>query len=132
VCLGQHRSLVVGFQGGHIVTADVSRCLLHRWGSHSTWEREDDGVSLRESPFGPDSAVVLSEEKMAVVSSRDNERIGPISVDRRIFAEQHTVDNDVAEPREGTSGLTAGSRSDQCAAGPDLVKTMARAQKLFT
>jgi hypothetical protein len=30
VCLGQHRALVLGFQGGHVVTAHVSRCILHR------------------------------------------------------------------------------------------------------
>jgi hypothetical protein len=33
-CLGMHRSLVVGFQGGHFITAHVSRCRLNRRGPH--------------------------------------------------------------------------------------------------
>jgi hypothetical protein len=28
-CLGMHRALVISVQGGHFVTAHISRCLLH-------------------------------------------------------------------------------------------------------
>jgi hypothetical protein len=34
VCLGTHRAIVLGLQGGQVITAHVSRFLLHRRGSH--------------------------------------------------------------------------------------------------
>jgi hypothetical protein len=41
VCLGVYRSLVVGYQGGHVITAHISRCLLHERSTHNR-----DGASL--------------------------------------------------------------------------------------
>lgn len=29
VCIGSYRSLVIGYQAGHLITAHISRCLLH-------------------------------------------------------------------------------------------------------
>jgi Reverse transcriptase (RNA-dependent DNA polymerase) len=34
ICLGAYRALVVGIQGGHVVTAHVSRCILHQRGPY--------------------------------------------------------------------------------------------------
>jgi hypothetical protein len=46
VCLGTHRALVLGFQGGNFVTAHVSRCLLHRRGPHYVPDRAPAEVLL--------------------------------------------------------------------------------------
>jgi hypothetical protein len=35
ICLGAYRALAVGMQGGHLITAHVSRCVLHRRSPHS-------------------------------------------------------------------------------------------------
>jgi hypothetical protein len=34
-CLGVYRSLVIGVQGGHLITAHISLCLLHQRSTHN-------------------------------------------------------------------------------------------------
>jgi hypothetical protein len=64
VCIGQYRALVVGFQGGHLVTAHESRCLLHR-----------------RSPLYEQSC----DRKVALPDSRDRSMESPLEDQMRNF-----------------------------------------------
>jgi hypothetical protein len=74
VVLGQYRALVVGYQSGHLVTAHVSRCFLHRGRSHEIEASVDANVNLppvREKSL--ESPTDLSSELSAL-----DEPIGPL------------------------------------------------------
>jgi hypothetical protein len=60
VCIGQHRSLVIGFQGGHLVTAHTSRFLLHRRGPQFSSPNAD--VMLPASRESLKTPLVLNDD----------------------------------------------------------------------
>jgi hypothetical protein len=60
ICLGFYRSLVVGVQGGHLITAHLTRCLLHARSTHNPADRDSAEMDLPqnrdrtlETPFTP-------------------------------------------------------------------------------
>jgi hypothetical protein len=67
VCIGQDRSLVIGFQGGHLVTAHTSRCLLHRRGPQFSSPNTDVALPASrdtslETPLILDDAFIAQME----------------------------------------------------------------------
>jgi hypothetical protein len=68
VCLGQYRSLVVGFQGGHLITAHVSRCLLYRRGLHPT---AVDSAATATLPSVQDRALESAIDPLAKAAELD-------------------------------------------------------------
>jgi hypothetical protein len=65
VCLGQRQSLELEFQGGHLVTAHVSRCIFHRRAARSGPSATGTGAAPVAGSYAGDGIAGLGGDSSA-------------------------------------------------------------------